>query len=156
MKKDFAMFLHQVMLVDSRVWLITADLGYKLWDNIKRDFPDRFINVGAAEQAGMGLCVGLALEKKIPVFYSISTFAIFRPFETIRNYMHHEQIPVKIVGGGRGRDYSIDGYSHWPLEQVEILDQLNIKQYYPEVGHTDYQFRDFIYNGKPSYLNLKR
>ena len=157
MKRQFADFLHQAMLMDYRIWLVTADLGYKLWDSIAKDFPDRFINVGASEQAGMGICVGLAKEGKIPVFYSISTFAIYRPFETIRNYLHYEQIPVKILGGGRGRDYHIDGYSHWPLEQKEVLDTLNIQTFYPKEIDGKYScFRQFLYNNKPSYLNLKK
>lgn len=157
MKKSFADFLHQVMLVDSRVWCVTADLGFKLWDEIKRDFPDRFLNVGAAEQAGMGICVGLALEGKIPIFYSITPFAIYRPFETIRNYMSYEQIPVKIVGSGKDKDYKTEGYSHWPLEVVGVLSHLNIEQFYPKAkDNLNDMFRDFIYNDKPSFLSLKK
>lgn len=160
MKKDFATFLHQIMLVDSRVWLVTADLGYKLWDDIKRDFPDRFVNTGAAEQCALGLCVGLALEDKIPVFYSISTFAILRPFETIRNYLHHEQLPIKIAGSGRDKDYHLDGYSHDASDIKTIMKPLNIMQYYPpldsDINKLNNTFREFIYNEKPSFLSLKK
>ena len=157
MKKSFADFLHQVMLVDSRVWLVVGDLGYKLFDDIKRDFPDRFVNTGAAEQGALGLCVGLALEGKIPVFYSISTFAIYRPFETIHNYLHHEQIPVKIVGGGRDQDYKIDGWSHDASDIREFMLPFKIKKFYPtEEDNLNECFRQFFFNEKPSYLNLKR
>ena len=159
MRKDFAAFLHQVMLVDSRVFLVIADLGYKLWDDIKRDFPERFINIGAAEQVGMGICVGLALEGKIPIFYSITPFAIYRPFETIRNYLSNEQVPVKIVSSGRDKDYAYEGFSHWATEVKPVLSHLQIEQYYPQdtgmfKDDMNEVFRKFIYNGKPSYLNL--
>ena len=159
MRKDFAAFLHQVMLVDSRFFLVTCDLGYHLWDTIAKDFPDRFLNCGASEQAGMGLCVGLALEKKIPVFYSITPFAIYRPFETIRNYMSNEQIPVKIVSSGRDKDYAHEGFSHWATEVKAVLSHLQIEQYYPQDSgmfkdDMNKVFREFIYNEKPSYLNL--
>jgi transketolase C-terminal domain/subunit len=53
----------------------------------------------------MGTAVGMAMEGKIPIVYSITPFAIYRPFELIRNYLSHEQIPVKIVGGGRDKQY---------------------------------------------------
>jgi transketolase C-terminal domain/subunit len=107
----------------------------------------------------LGLCVGLALEGKIPVFYSISTFAIYRPFEVIRNYLHHEQISVKIVGSGQDKDYEKDGYSHWDLESRDILKHLKIKTYYPDLALVDDMnklFREFLYNGKPSFMALKK
>jgi transketolase len=143
--------------MDPRIWLVTADLGFGLWDTIKKDFPERFINTGAAEQAAMGLCIGLAVEGKVPVFYSISTFAVLRPFELIRNYLHNEQIPVKIVGGGRDKDYKIDGYSHNATDIKSFMKPFKIMQYYPEEKETwNDNFREFLFNEKPSYLNLKR
>jgi transketolase len=50
------------------------------------------------------------------VVYSITPFVLYRPFEWIRNYLDHEKIPVKLVGGGRDKDYGYLGFSHWAEE----------------------------------------
>ena len=145
------------MAENEDIYFITADLGYRLWDKIRDTYPNRFLNCGASEQAGMGIAVGLALQGKIPIFYSISTFAIYRPFETIKTYLHHEQIPSKIVGGGRDRDYHIDGYSHDASEIKDFMKPMNIKQYYPNEGdNLEEIFKEFLYNKKPSYMNLRK
>ena len=158
MRKQFAEYLFTEMALNENIFFITADLGYRLWDKIRDTYPDRFLNSGASEQAGMGIAVGLALEGKLPIFYSISTFAIFRPFEIIKTYLHHEQIPVKIVGGGRDRDYHIDGYSHDASEIKGFMKPMKIEQYYPKTEGAALSeiFKEFLYNGKPSYLNLRK
>lgn len=154
----FAHFLYQEMKKNKNIYLITGDLGYKMWDEIKKDFPDRFINAGAAEQAMMGLAVGLALEGKIPFVYSITTFLLYRPFETIRNYINHEKIAVRLVGSGRERDYSHDGISHWPEEEKEILNIFrNIQAVWPEkLSEIHTLVKKMVKINKPWYINLKR
>ena len=156
MRKQFAEFLHEEMSYNSSIVILTGDLGYGLWDRIKIDYPDRFHNVMSAEQLMVGAAVGLAMEGFIPIVYSITPFAIYRPFELLRNYLHHENIPVKIVGGGRDKDYGYLGFSHWAEEDIKILSTLeNIKLYKPKKP-TKSIYQDFLYNCKPSYLNLKR
>ena len=156
MRKEFATFLHKEMSYNDNIVLLTGDLGYGLWDKIKIDYPDRFYNVMSSEQLMLGAAVGLAMEGFIPIVYSITPFAIYRPFELLRNYLHHENIPVKIVGGGRNKDYGYLGFSHWAEEDIKILSTLeNIKLYKPKKA-TKLVYQDFLYNHKPSYLNLKR
>lgn len=140
------------------IFLITGDLGYGLWDRIKDDYPDRFINTGSSEMAMMGTAIGLAMEGKIPFVYSITPFAIYRPFEMIRNYINYEEIPVIIVGGGRGRDYGYLGFSHWCEDDKEIMKAFkNIETYHPNTlqdleGVVERIFLD----KRPTYLNLKK
>ena len=90
MRRDFANLLHTEMSTNPDIYLITGDLGYGLWDKVKDDYPDRFFNVGSSEMAMMGMAIGLAMDGKIPYVYSITPFAIYRPFEMIRNYLDHE------------------------------------------------------------------
>jgi transketolase len=158
MRKTFATLLHEEMKANKDIYLLTGDLGFKLWDNIKNDFPNNYINPGSAEQLLIGMATGLALEGKIPVVYSITPFLIYRPFEIIRNYMHYEKIPVKLIGGGRGRDYGVLGYTHWAEEDEKIIDILNnIKQYRPEKNEdVNSSFKDFLYSKQPCYMNLKK
>ena len=88
MRGWFAYELYQQMKKNKNIWLVTGDLGYKMFDSIKDDFPDRFLNAGSSEQAMMGIAVGLALKGKIPFVYSITPFLLYRSFETIRNYIN--------------------------------------------------------------------
>jgi transketolase len=148
----FAGSLYNEMIINQNIILITADLGYGIFDKIKRDTPSQFYNTGAAEMAAMGIAVGLALSNKIPIVYSITPFLIFRPMEAIRLYINHEKIPVKLVASGRGNDYNA-GFSH-DASDHDILRQFkNIEFIVPE---GDFDLKEIIYSGKPTYLNLRR
>ena len=156
MRKEFATFLHKEMSYNDNIVLLTGDLGYGLWDRIKIDYPDRFYNVMSSEQLMVGAAVGLAMENLIPIVYSITPFVLYRPFELLRNYLDHENIPVKLVGGGRDKDYGYLGFSHWAEEDKKVLSTLeNIQLYKPKEGSNKI-YKEFLYNEKPSYLNLKR
>ena len=156
MRKEFAEFLHGEMSHNEKIILVTGDLGYGLWDRIKIDYPDRFYNVMSSEQLAVGTAVGLAMEGFIPLVYSITPFVLYRPFELLRNYLDHEQIPVKLVGGGRDKDYGYLGFSHWAEEDTKVLSTLeNIQLFKPE-NLSKKLCGEFLYNEKPSYLNLKR
>lgn len=158
MRPYFSECLHKHMKKNKKIYVIVNDLGYGMWDKIRKDYPDRFINVGAAEQTLIGVGVGLALSGKIPIVYSITTFLLYRPFETIRNYIHYEKIPVKLIGSGRGKDYIHDGISHWVEEDKDIMKIFkNIKAYWPEDTKEISKLIDkMISDEKPYYINLKR
>lgn len=127
MRKQLANSLFDWMAEDNRVTVITADLGFKYWDKIKETYPNRFYTVGAAEQLLVGCGIGLALEGKIPILYSITPFILWRPYELIRNYINHEKVPVKMIGCGYKDDYAHDGFSHYGdvdthhFENIEYL-----------------------------------
>jgi len=154
----FAYELYQQMKKNKDIYLLCFDLGYKVFDQHFKDFPDRCFNLGASEQAGVGIAVGLALEGKIPFCYSITPFLLYRPFEFIRNYLHREQIPVHLVGSGRDKDYGTDGFTHHAEEASRVLDCLpNIDQYYPqEKKEIPVIVKQIIKQNKPSFISLKR
>lgn len=158
MRKTFFAELHKRMGKNRDIVALTGDLGYIGFDKIRNDFPDRFINCGASEQAMMGMAVGLALSGKIPVVYSITTFLLYRPFETIRNYINHEKIPVILIGSGRDKDYLHDGFSHWSEEDRRVMRIFkNIQSYWPQTKEEIPQLlADILSSGKPFYINLKR
>ena len=156
MRREFAKKLHNAMMKDDRIFLITADLGYGILDDIRKDFPNRAINIGSSEMLMVGIAVGLAQSGYIPICYSITPFLLYRPFELIRNYLNYEKANVKLVGSGRNDDYSHDGISHWAYDDIEIMSSLkNIELYKPD-DITDEIFELFVYNDKPSYINLRR
>lgn len=158
MRGYFAGCLYNEMWNNSRIVLITCDLGYKMFDRIRDEMSHRFLNVGAAEQAAVGIAVGMALKGKIPFVYSITPFTLYRPYEWLRNYLHHEKIPVKLVGSGRDRDYINNGFTHHCEEARAVLDTLpNIVQFWPETKEEMMlTMKALVNNGKPSFISLRR
>lgn len=158
MRRTFADVLLDRAKKDKRIMLVTADLGYKVWDQFREELPDQFLNTGAAEQVACGISVGMALSGKIPFFYSITPFLLYRPFETIRIYLNHEKIPVKLVGSGRDKDYAHDGFSHDASDAREIMGCLkNIKSVYPQSSYEIHFWVDRMIEDKnPYYINLTR
>ena len=153
MRKAFAEALYKEMETDPTIYLITADLGFGLFDRIREHFPNRFWNVQAAEQAMLGTAIGIALSGKTAICYSITPFLLHRPFEWNKLYLEGEVIPVKLVGSGRGQDYESDGASH------HFNDPFPFK--FPEVKPENYAnmevcLHHVLHNNKPTFLSLKR
>lgn len=146
------------MDLDPRIWLLTGDLGFGVLDAARKAHPDRFCNVGAAEQLMLGAAVGLAHSGCIPVCYSITPFVIFRPYEYLRNYLDHERCAVRLVGAGRDRDYGHLGFSHWAEDAGRALDVFpHIHQFVPcDDQDLERIWQDWIYCSEASYLNLLR
>ncbi len=158
MRQTFFIELEKIMTRNKNVYAVTGDLGFPFFDTIKRRFPNRYFNVGAAEQAGMDMCVGLALSGKIPVFYSITPFALLRPFETIRTYINHERVPVKIFGSGNAMDYSLDGFSTCIPDLRDIMTPLkNIRLYTPRTkNEIPSLLSTVLTNNKPTLVIIPR
>jgi transketolase len=158
MRKEFAQRLHTEMGANEDIIVLTGDLGYGLWDQIKVDYPDRFFNMGSSEQLMMGAACGMAMEGKIPIVYSITPFVLYRPFEFIRNYVDHEKLPVKIIGGGRDKDYGYLGFSHWADDDQEIMKVFKMIKTIKPSNTQDLLDNFHFVSDKhtPLYLNLKR
>ncbi len=106
---------------DKNVVALCADLtdstriGY-----FRKEFPDRFIEVGIAEQNMMCLAAGLALVGKIPF---MSTYAVFCPgrnWDQLRISVAYNNIPVKLTGAHAGISVGADGATHQALEDIAI------------------------------------
>lgn len=121
MRDEFIAELAQLAETDDRVALLTADLGYLVLDVFSTRFPDRFFNVGVAEQNMVGIATGLAEAGYVPFVYSIATFATMRPFEFIRNGPILHDLPVRVIGVGGGFDYGHNGITHFALEDYALM-----------------------------------
>jgi transketolase len=84
------------------------------------EYPERFINVGVAEQVMIGMVAGLALKGCRPFAYTIATFSLYRPFEMVRNDLGYQSLPVTVVGMGAGVIYSTLGGTHHTMEDIAI------------------------------------
>jgi transketolase len=117
----FAEALNSLAAEDERIVLLTGDLGFTVLESFAERFPDRFYNVGVAEQNMVGLATGLADAGFVPFVYSIATFLSMRPYEFIRNGPLLHQLPTRLVGAGGGFDYGHNGVTHYALEDVALM-----------------------------------
>lgn len=156
MKKDFFDKMLEVM-ENSDVYLLFVGLGYPRVDEFLKKFKGRVINTEASEQTALDIAVGLAYEGKIPFVYTITPF-FYRGFETIRTYIAHERLNVKLIGAGRDEDYSKeDGYSHDAKDIGKFLDILEIEQFYPADNKDMRELVDHMLISKePQFLSLTR
>jgi transketolase len=121
MRAAFVSALVEIAARDSRVVLLTADLGFMALEPFADAYPDRFFNVGVAEQNMIGVACGLAEAGFVPFCYSIGTFASMRAYEFIRNAALLHRLPVRIVGVGGGFEYGPAGGTHHALEDIALM-----------------------------------
>src|SRR3954471_15792013 len=122
MRDAFARTLYQVAKKMPNVFIVVADISPAgSMAQFRQEFPERFINVGVAEQSMIGICAGLALRGKKPFAYTIATFSIYRPFEMVRDDLCYQNLPVTVVGIGGGVTYSTLGGTHHAQEDIAVM-----------------------------------
>lgn len=147
------------MTLDTSIVVVCFDLGYGGFDQIRKDYSSRFFNVGAAEQAGMDIACGMALSGKKVFVYSITNFLLYRPFETLRTYVNHELIPLRLIASGRDKDYSHDGISHWSEDAELILEYAlpHIYRYFPDTKEEIPELVQRLVDiDRPQFISLRR
>jgi transketolase len=121
MRNAFADEITRLAAVDSRVVLLSGDIGNKLFDSFKAVGDGRFLNCGVAEACMMSTAAGLALSGFRPVVYTITPFTTTRCFEQVRVGVCYHEAPVMIVGTGSGLSYASLGPTHHSLEDLAIM-----------------------------------
>lgn len=121
MRTTFIQTLMECARANERIWLLVGDLGYSVVEPFRQEFPDRFINVGVAEQNMTGIATGLALSGKVVFTYSIANFPTLRCLEQIRNDACYHNANVKIVAVGGGLAYGAQGMTHHATEDLAIM-----------------------------------
>lgn len=121
MRTAFFRALMKVAENDPRVHLVVGDLGFGVVEPFAERFPNRFLNVGVAEQNLTGIAAGMALTGKTVFTYSIGNFPTLRCLEQIRNDVCYHKANVKIVAVGGGFSYGALGMTHHATEDLAIL-----------------------------------
>ena len=121
MRDAFVSSLSNLAKLDQNVMLITADLGYGVFEGFQQQFPKQYLNVGIAEQNMMGIAAGLAIEGKIIFTYSIGNFPTLRCLEQIRNDACYHGLNINMVAVGGGFSYGALGMSHHATEDIAIM-----------------------------------
>ena len=110
---------------DERVWVVVADLmeSTRVKDFAKH-YPDRFVEMGIAEQNMMGVAAGMALEGKIPFVNSFACFSPGRNYDQLRVSVCVGKANVKVVGGHAGAGNGEDGANQQSFEDVGMVRSL--------------------------------
>lgn len=143
---------------DDRIYLLTGDLGYVVLDEFRNTCPDRYINVGIAEQNMASIAAGMSHEGNMVFIYSIGNFPTLRCMEQIRNDICYHKSNVKILAVGGGFSYGNQGISHHATEDIAMMRVLpNMHVYVPgDPAEAVYCLRDaYAYDG-PCYIRLSR
>jgi transketolase len=121
MRNTFSEALYKEATANPDLYLVVADISPAgSMSKFTTEYPERFINVGVAEQSMIGIAAGLALKGKQPFAYTIATFSLYRPFEMVRDDLGYQNLPVTVVGMGAGIIYSTLGGTHHTQEDVAI------------------------------------
>ena len=108
--------------VNKNVVVLDADLSKSTKTNVfAKAYPERFINVGIAEQNLMGVAAGMAAAGKLPFVSSFAMFAVGRAFEQVRNSIAYPRLNVKIVASHAGLTVGEDGATHQSIEDISLM-----------------------------------
>lgn len=124
--------IRDIMRADKNALVITVDLGAFVLDEIAKEFPDRVINVGIAEQLAISTAAGMAICGKRPFVYGISMILVRRALSQITMDIGCNCLPVVILGLGAGKSFATDGPSHCGTGDLEIMGTVpNMEVYTP-------------------------
>jgi len=117
--------LKELGSINEDIVVLDADLSSSTKTSVfKKAFPDRFFNVGIAEQNLIGTAAGLATCGKIPFASSFAVFATGRAYEIIRNSVAYPKLNVKIAATHAGLTVGEDGATHQALEDISLMRSL--------------------------------
>ena len=158
MRNTFAKIITKLALENRRIILLIGDTGSGLFDDLKKQAPEQFINAGIAEANMVTVASGLARAGFIPFVYAIGPHIVYRAYEQIRNDLCLNFLNVKIVSVGSGLHYADHGPTHHSTEDFGVLRVLpNIKIISPSGDYdtemlTSLVSKDF----GPAYIRLGR
>ena len=154
MRNRFGEVMSKLADEDENIIIIVADIGYRVFDDFREKYPERFINMGICEQSIISVSSGMALEGLQPWVYTITPFLIERPFEQIKLDIDHQNVNVNLVGYA---DYPNLGPTHAELNAKKTMELFNnIESFFPSDGdETEKMIFQAYEREGPSFISLK-
>ncbi len=154
MRRRFGKVITELAGRDENIVVLAGDIGYRVFDEFREKYPDRFINIGICEQSMIGVSAGMALEGLKPWVYTITHFLIERPFEQVKLDIDQQNANVKLVGFA---DYSTLGPTHAELNGEKLMQLFtNITPLFPKEGDETHSMFYEAYDKKgPAFISLK-
>ena len=154
MRRRFGNIISQLAEKDEKLYVIVGDIGYRVFDEFRDKFPNRFINMGICEQSIISVASGMALEGLKPWIYTITPFLIERPFEQIKLDIDQQNVNVNLVGFA---DYPTLGPTHTEINAKKMMKLFNnIESFYPsDADETEKMILQAYENKGPTFTSLK-
>lgn len=121
MRKKYEHAIYDLMGKNEKIIALVADSASGKYEMIEKDYPDRIINFGIAEQNMVAASCALAKEGWIPILYALNNFLVYRAYEFIRNDVCLQNRNVKMVGLGCGVVANTLGPTHHTTEDIACL-----------------------------------
>ena len=96
MRRVFGKVINELAFKDKKIVLIVGDIGYGIFDDFRKNHPDKFFNFGICEQSLIGAAAGMSLEGLKPWVYTITPFLIERPFEQIKLDINQQKANIQV------------------------------------------------------------
>ena len=143
---------------DDRIIILTGDLGFGVLEKFAGKFPNRFVNIGIAEQNLASVAAGLALEGNLVFMYSIGNFPTMRCLEQIRNDICYHNTNVKILALGGGFAYGKLGMSHHATEDISMMRSLpNMRVFVPsDIPEALACLKDVCNHNGPDFIRIAK
>lgn len=138
--------------------VVSSDLGAPSLDDLRKDFPQRFINVGISEQNLLAVAAGLAYAGKHVIAWALNPFPITRAFDQIRDLMGEKEIPITLAALNSGSCSAEAGYTHMAIEDVgmvRMIPSINIINPTDEIISIK-AAREVLSCGKPQYIRFDK
>jgi len=154
LRRTFGKIISQLAHDDEKIFVIVGDIGFRVFDDFREKYPERFINMGICEQSIISVSAGMALEGLKPWVYTITPFLIERPFEQIKLDIDQQKVNVKLIGFA---DYPTLGPTHSELDGKRLMSLCqNITSFYPGDGvETESMVMEAYNKDGPAFISLK-
>jgi transketolase len=156
MRELLSSLITQAAVDDPNCVVLSGDHGYALFDEIRRERPQQFLNVGIMEQGMVGIAAGLAKVGMKPIVYGLAAFVPIRVLEQIKLDVCVMGLPVKFLGDGAGLVYSTLGLSHHCAEDLACLRPLPGMRIYSPCDGFELAtcFAEMLSTDGPGYLRI--
>lgn len=124
MRATFVNTLSEMARRDPKIMCVIGDTGFSVFEDFEREFGERFVNVGIAEQNFVGFGAGLAAMGMKPYIYNVASFMVYRAFEQIELDIAYQENPVVLVGVGGGHAYGTAGPTHHGYFDMALMREL--------------------------------
>ncbi|NVN99428.1 MAG: transketolase [Geobacteraceae bacterium] len=124
MRNSFINTIIEACKTRDDIFILSGDAGLGVFDQFKEEYPNRFRNMGVAEQNAISFAAGLAMTGYKVIVYNIIPFVLYRCYEQVRNDICYQELPIVLAGVGSGITYAPMGMSHYSVEDIGVVQTL--------------------------------
>ena len=121
MRSTFVNTLTEMARKNDKIMCVIGDTGFSVFEEFEKEFKERFINVGIAEQNFVSVGAGLAAMGMKPYIYNVVSFMTLRSLEEIELDVCYQENPVVLVGVGGGHAYGTAGPTHHAYFDIAMM-----------------------------------